>query len=293
MLAEHDRARPKRTGARDREHRVGIGAADVNGTVVVRRGRTGNDKVALSKQEIAAARERARNVRALIRILGDFESVTRPELKRAVRVEEADLVVARIDVMAARANPKFGRAAEVAGVRSERAENVRDARIAVESVRRIVGENDFAARRNRQIARTALGSELRVKGALFVERKRLAARDVDAREVVGNAEIGATVAKRQIEIVVPGRNLFGSRLDFLRGLTGADTREREVIKDRLIHHLAGLNERLEDVDAAVDKRGFSDRAEEVAVRAERDLGRPVVDELVDHKRGRAARSRAV
>ena len=120
MRAEHDRARPERTGARDREHRVGIGAADVNGTVVVRRGRTSNDKVARSKQEITAARERARNVRAPGRTLGDFERLPRPELKRTVRVKEADLVVARIDVMAARANLKFGRAAEVSGVSGER-----------------------------------------------------------------------------------------------------------------------------------------------------------------------------
>ena len=297
VRAENDRTRPERAGARDRENRVGIGAAYVNGSVVNRRSRrAGNDKVARSKQEIAAASKRARNARAPGRILGDFERVPLPKLKLAVRVEEADLVVARIDVLAACANLKFGRAAEVVGVRRELAENVRDARIAVERALRSVRERDVATCRNRQSARAAIGSELRVKGALFVERKRLAARDVDAREVVGNAEIGAAVAERKIEIVVPGRNLFGSRLDFLRGLTGADTREREVIKDRLIHHLAGLNERLEDVDAAFDKRGFSDRAEEVAVRAERierDLGRPVVDELVDHKRGRAGRSRAV
>lgn len=144
-----------------------------------------------------------------------------PKLKLAVRVEEADLVVARIDVLAACANLKFGRAAEVVGVRRELAENVRDARIAVERALRSVRERDVATCRNRQSARAAIGSELRVKGALFVERKRLAARDVDAREVVGNAEIGAAVAERKIEIVVPGRNLFGSRLDFLCGLTGA------------------------------------------------------------------------
>lgn len=88
--------------------------------------------------------------------MGDFERLPRPELKRTVRVKEADLVVARIDVMAARANLKFGRAAEVSGVSGELAENVRDARIAVKRALRRVRKRDVAARCNRQVACTAI-----------------------------------------------------------------------------------------------------------------------------------------
>lgn len=164
-------------------------------------------------------------------------------------------------------NDKVVSLTESAGSGRESAARVngRVARIGVQSVR----ERDVAARCDREVPRAARGSELRVKQARFGKRQGLICMNVNLRQRVGDAEVRAAVAEREIVVVVPRRDVGTVRLNVLRDLTGTNARENETAKNRFVNRIVRRNERLERIDATRNERSLVHGAQNVVVRADR------------------------